>query len=215
MLAAKRSAGVAPEVNLRNPLWASDKACKWGALPERTTCFSFSLIFSGQIGQSNFACLRNCRYAFNVCVHKLSGDQPPRKWCPMVSITFAHSVLVLVNLTMALQCNYYGLLIGNWLANILRPSLPNWVDWFSSLFWPCYCPIELKPMSHIESNPRSWPHFQLINCNGVVTLILIKWRYSRSVDGPLQLEVSRLSFYLYCTHFKVGRTHLWNTAVDD
>ena len=30
MLAAKKSAGVAPEVNLRNPLHAGDKACKWG-----------------------------------------------------------------------------------------------------------------------------------------------------------------------------------------
>ena len=31
--AAKRSAGVAPEVNLRNPLHAGDEACKRGNLP--------------------------------------------------------------------------------------------------------------------------------------------------------------------------------------
>ena len=33
MLAAKRSAGVAPGVSLRNPLHASDKACKRGIDP--------------------------------------------------------------------------------------------------------------------------------------------------------------------------------------
>ena len=33
MLAAKRSAGVAPEGNLKNPLYTSKKACKWGIHP--------------------------------------------------------------------------------------------------------------------------------------------------------------------------------------
>ena len=33
MLAVKRSAGVAPEVNLRNPLCAVKIACKWGIHP--------------------------------------------------------------------------------------------------------------------------------------------------------------------------------------
>ena len=31
MLSAKRSVGVAPEVNLRNPLSTGDEACKWGS----------------------------------------------------------------------------------------------------------------------------------------------------------------------------------------
>ena len=33
MLAVKMSAGVTPEVDLRNPLQAGDKACKWGFHP--------------------------------------------------------------------------------------------------------------------------------------------------------------------------------------